>query len=126
MNIGDIKPLAKFEADLANGKHFICEVEYISFGLSGGDFVNRNGEKERFSKVVKESLIEAMATWNLYDMENEPIPCTIENKKRRLPFILGQDLKGPEPIENEPVKYAGCVGIALWNFAHDSENFSKN
>ena len=118
MEIKSIQPTAKFKADLANGQPIELEIAFVAMD-EVADYV-KPGDKTRLSKVMRKLLIGAVTGWDLTSNE-QPIPCDDANKEKYLNIILGLQMK---PEEGE--KRGAVLGLALLNFAADSENFLKN
>lgn len=110
MEIKNIQPTAKFKAEFKIGQSIELEVEFISLGLEGLDFVGKD-ERPKLSSVVRHLLIKAVKGWDL-TKDGVAMPCNDETKAENLPILLGLDVKG-----------GGVLGIHLFNFARDGKHF---
>jgi hypothetical protein len=110
MEVKSINPTAKYTAELANGQHLELEMTFIPVALDAIDYAN----DRRPSKLIKGIIIDSLVGWDL-TTNGEPIPCDKRNKELHVPQILANEKKD-----------GGFIGIELFGFAADAENFLKN
>ena len=125
MEIKDIKPTAEAKFKIIDLDGSEKEATFI-VGFIGPHTVldyTRPGEPESFrlSKIIQGALVEAVEGWDL-TIGGKPVPCTIENKRKYFPRIMGAKLAG----RKKDVAFEAFLGGALANFAGDEENFLKN
>jgi hypothetical protein len=124
MDIQSIQPTAIFKADLAIGQSVELEIEFMSAELDVSGRV-KPGIPYRFSKLIKDMIIDAVVEWDTKE-KGSPVPCTIENKRKHLPVILGLMLKDTLDEKGEVVEKGNVLGLELLTFASDPGNFLKN
>jgi hypothetical protein len=84
------------------------------------------GVKFRQSKVITEALIDTVSGWDITCDGGQPVECNEENKRKFLPYLLGlRVIKGDEE-PGAKLSMDNILGMALLEFAGDSENFLKN
>jgi len=71
-------------------------------------------DRGRISAMMTELVIDAVQEWDLAE-DDKPVPCTLPNKKRFLPLLLGQPVKGSRM----------ALGIEIIGYAGNIENFLK-
>lgn len=124
MDIKSVVPTAEIEFTLdrkdAEGKPATVKLTTCFVAIDEvRDFI-KPGERFRFSKAIREVLIDAVVGWDL-TQDGKPIPCDEENKRKILPVLFGTRLAGEE---DHP--YDLLLGLKLCEFAGDDRNFLKN
>ena len=119
-DIKEIKPLSewlKFELEttLLDPPEIEVRVSPI-YSITAIDHVDVKGEIKSMTNMVVETVLESVQEWNL-TRKGKPIPIDEDDMKRKclLP-LLGAKIK------NKPQ----LLGLAIWTYAQNIENFLKN
>ncbi len=139
MDIKRIAPTATVEFTLArkdekgNPLTVKLEVSYVSAD-EVADFVEP-GKRFRVSRAIRETLIDAVVSWDLTE-DGQPVECDDRNRRRILPWLLGEELADDRPEEErrgkdgKPVPHPTPINLVLGRrllaFAADDGNFLKN
>jgi hypothetical protein len=84
------------------------------------------GVKFRQSKVITEALIDVISGWDITQDGGQPVECTEENKRKFLPYLLALRVIKEGEAPDAKLSMDNILGMALLEFAGDSENFIKN
>ena len=112
MEIKNINPTAKYVADLKNGGHLELELKYIPGAIGAVDL--DGGEAVRKSDIIVNFVSSALVGWNLTTPDGVDVPCTTEKIAMCIPQFIG-----------ELTKDGDIVGVQVFNFASNSENYLK-
>jgi hypothetical protein len=112
MEVKEIKPSAEVAYQIDSDQEVKLTVRYM--GLDEAiDFIHK-GENPKPSEMNREMLISSVLGWDL-TKDGQPVPCTDENKRKYLPFILGRKTMDGSVIAWE-----------LLAFVRDEANFLGN
>jgi hypothetical protein len=95
--------------------------------LSIDEIQDHFGQK-KVSAAMREMIADAIVEWDL-QLEGVDLPCTAENKKKYLRFLVGlrvKSMNGKEVAYDQGKILDGLFGLSVLSFAGDPENFLKN
>jgi hypothetical protein len=112
MEVKDIKPSADVVYDIGDGQTVQLTVRYM--GLDEAiDYIHKD-DNQKPSAMNREMLISSVLGWDL-TKDGKPLPCTDENKRKYLPYVLGRK-----------VVDGSVVAWELLAFVRDEANFLGN
>jgi hypothetical protein len=112
VEVKDIKPSAEVAYTFSDGQEVKLTVRYM--GLDEViDYVHK-GDNPKPSEMNREMLVSSVLGWDL-TKDGKPLPCTDENKRRYLPYVLGRKIADGSVIAWE-----------LLSFVRDEANFLGN
>ena len=118
-DIKEIKPLSEWlkfelETNLLDPPEIDVRLSPI-YSIAAIDHVDVKGEIKSMTKMVVETVLESVQEWNL-TQNGKPIPIDDDMKRKCLLPLLGAKIKGKPQL----------LGLALWAYATNIENFLKN
>jgi len=114
VEVKDIKPTAEVSFDLAGDPVQTVRLTVRYVGLDESiDFVQRD-KSPKPSEMNREMLFAAVQGWDL-TKDGQPLPCSDENRRKYLPYILGRKTVSGEVVAWEVLA-----------FVRDEANFLGN
>jgi hypothetical protein len=109
MDISKLQPTAKVTYQVG------LQIVTLEVRYAGADeLVDFARSELKTSEKNRAFFYSAITGWDLTDGD-KPLPCTIENKEKYLPFILGRQTED-----------GSVIGWELLAFIRDADNFLKN
>lgn len=123
MELREIKPTAEVEFETASGT-LKFTVQHVPADRIALDYI----AKGRISDRMRAVLAEAIVDWNLAHDDGAPWPCDEKTREALLPQLvvtpLAKPRLGPEDKILTPVGV--MLGLALFDYVQNEENFLKN
>ena len=104
----------KLETKLINPPIIKLKVSPI-YSIAAVDHVDEKGEVKSLTKLIVDEVLAATKEWDL-TLDGKPVPVDDESKRRCLLPLLGIKIKRKESL----------LGLALFTYASNLENFVKN
>jgi hypothetical protein len=122
MELREIKPTAEVEFETESG------ALRFTVGYRAGDQLALDYQgRARLSDRIRAGVADAIVDWNLAHDDGAPWPCDEKTKVLLLPQLVNIPVKQKLDADGRELVPEGVLlGLALFKFIKDPENFLKN